>query len=154
MKIYRQAQVNEYLIINPHLDNDKVRYEIKGYRLTGNSYRKIKPDKQGRFLTKSTQVLLGVNEQKDTLRLWDANTGEELLLTREETEKARQEAENKARQAEARAKAEAKARTVEAKACREAEARAEAEAKVRIELEKQLQELLAAQKEKKEIRAN
>ena len=134
VNIYKKAQVEEYLIINPNLKDEQVDYEIAGYRLIGNSYRKIKPDKQGRYLSKSTQILFGTNTEKDRLQLWDANTGEELLVSREETEEAR------AAEAKARFEAEAKARA--------AEARAEAEAKIRAKLEKQLQELLAAQKGK------
>ena len=156
VNIYRQAQVEEYFIVDPHLEKGKVCYEINGYHLVGKRYLKIKPDKQGRFFSKTTQVLLGVNDELDTLKLWDANTGSEILLTREEIEDARIEAEARAKiETKARVEAEAHAKT-EAKARAKAEARAETEAKARAEeakaradaearaeaLEKQLRELM------------
>jgi colicin import membrane protein len=135
VKIYEQARIQEYIIINPHSDKARPFYEIWGYRLKAGQYKLITPDKQGRLLSRTTKVLFSVHDKGRRLRLKDARTGKWLLNARE-TDVALL-TETKARQkAEDRALAEAKAR-IEVEAARiEAEKQAQAEAKARLEAEK------------------
>ena len=152
--IYEQAHIPEYIIINPHSDKAHLFYEIWGYRLVAGRYKPIKPDKQGRLLSQTTNVLFSVHDKGRRLRLRDARTGKWLLNAREteaalltET-RARLEAEDRMIEAEKKAQAEAAARIEEAVARIEAEKKAQAEAKARLEmqiqvlaLKKRLQEL-------------
>lgn len=113
VEIYEQAGIQEYIIINPHSDKARPFYEIWGYRLIGDNYKLITPDKQGRLLSQTTNVLFSVPENGRRVRLRDARTGKWLLNARE-TEAALL-TENQARQeAEERALAEAKAARLEA----------------------------------------
>ena len=145
--IYEQAGVQEYLIINPHSDKVIPYYEIWGYRLVAGKYKPIKPDKQGRLLSQTTNVWFSVHDKGRRLRLRDARTGKWLLNARETevallTEiKARQEAEERAIEAEKQAQAEAAARIDEASARIEAEKKAQVEAKARLEMQIQVQAL-------------
>jgi colicin import membrane protein len=170
VQIYEQAGVEEYIIVDPHSERVTPFYKIEGYRLNNGKYQPIKPDRLGRLRSQTTEVLFGVYQEGERLRLNDATTGEWLLnateeaKAREEEAKARIEAEARAQQeanraltevkaridAEIRAKEETKARIdaeiqtqIETKARIEAEARAQSEAQVRAQLEKRLKELEA-----------
>jgi len=128
--IYEKAGIAEYIIIDPHSSAKKPYYELFGYRLKGKKYRPIKPDKQGRLLSETTQVWFSTANDKRELILTDASTGKR-LLNNLKREADRQEAKRQAQEeAEARQEAEKRAR-------KEAEARQEAE-RQRNEHEKKL----------------
>lgn len=147
--IYKRAGVTEYLIINPYSKELTIDYTLSGYRLRSGVYQPITPDAQGRLFSQTTQVLIGVADHGQRIRLKDAITGE-WLLTAAETEKARQQ-EQDARIAEARRRVKAETLAeIEAQARQAAEARAQVEAQARQEaearaqaLEKRLRELEA-----------
>ncbi len=120
--IYRKAGVSEYIIVDPGLKNNRISYTLKGYRLLGGRYVRIKPDKKGRIRSKTANIRLGVSESGDRLIIEDGITGELLLC---DIEKAKAEAERAETEAEAR-----KAETKRAEA--EAEARKQAEEEVRL----------------------
>jgi len=88
VKIYEQAGIEEYIIIHPH--SEKPFYEFKGYRLIRGQYQRIKPEKAGRLVSQSTQVLFGVYRQ--SLRIKDTKT-DRWLLTAQESEQKRLKAE-------------------------------------------------------------
>jgi len=144
--IYQQAGIPEYIIINPHSDKARPFYEVWGYRLVSGQYKPIKPDKQGRLLSQTTNVWFSVHDKGRRLRLRDAGTGKWLLNAREteaalftET-KARLEAEERAL-VEARARLEAEKKVLALASARlEAEQKAQAEAKARLEAETQVLE--------------
>lgn len=128
--IYKRAGVTEYLIINPYTKELTIDYTLSGYRLRGGVYQPITPDAQGRLFSQTTQVLIGVTDHGQRIRLKDAITGE-WLLTAAETEKARQQ-EQDARIAEARRRVKAETLVaVEVQARRAAEVRAQVEAQAR-----------------------
>jgi Uma2 family endonuclease len=131
VRIYEKAGVQEYFIVNPHAGKTKPYYEVWAYRLENGKYQAIKSDNQGRLLSDTTQVLFGVYNNGQHLRLKNALTGE-WLMTAQESEAARLK--------------EIKARQEETKAKEKAEARAEAETKARIKLEQRLKELESQQK--------
>ncbi len=142
VKIYQRAGVPEYLIIDPPYSRPG-HMLLTGYRLDPvGRYRRIKPDDQGQLLSETTGLLFGVDEDGETLLVFDAVTGERLFFPDEQSERdaeaRRQEAEAR-RIAEERADREAEARKVaEEQAAREAEARKAAEAelaRLRAELE-------------------
>lgn len=80
--------VPEYLYYHPD------RRELHLYRLNGTGYREVDPV-DGRVYSETLGVWFGADE---TGRLWVYTPGGERLLTHEETERARQEAEARARQ--------------------------------------------------------
>lgn len=156
VEVYEQAQVPEYILVNPYSakNQKKLSYSLSGYRLVEGCYQPILPDKQGRLLSQTTGVLFEVTQNRQSVILTNAATGESLLTASEEKasrEKAEtlarqaveqaQLAEDKAQLALARVEVEAQARQAEAQARQAAEARAEAEAKIRAELERRLWEL-------------
>ncbi|MCP4351377.1 MAG: Uma2 family endonuclease [Desulfobacterales bacterium] len=110
--IYRKAGVSEYIIVDPGLKNNEISYTLKGYRLLGGRYVKIKPDKKGRIRSKTANIRMGVSESGDRLIIEDGITGELLLC---DTERAEAEAEAR-KQAEIRAdKADEELRLLKAK---------------------------------------
>lgn len=124
--------VPEYLYYHPE------RRELHLYRLREGSYREALPGAHDRLHSETLDVWFGVDDA-GWLRAYTPDG--EMLLTHEESERARQDAQTRA-QHEARAR-----RDAEARAEREAQARAEAEARVRkesqarAELERRLAEL-------------
>lgn len=84
--IYQQAQIAEYIIINPHFEDEENSIELIGYRLVGKRYQKMKPDAQGRLLSETTGVWFGQDESGRDLILTNAKTGERLLTVEEEYE--------------------------------------------------------------------
>jgi len=137
VRIYERAGVREYIILNPHAEDMSLPFELTGYRLVRGKYRKIIPDPDGCFLSRSTGVRFGLGPDGREVIMTNAVTGEKLLSNKEEYDarhaaEVRAEQEAKARQiAEARAEQEAKARQQEAEARQIAEARAEQEAEAR-----------------------
>jgi len=147
--IYEHARIKEYIIIDPHSSAKKPYYELFGYRLKGKKYRPIKPNKQGCLLSETTQVLFGTTNEKQELILTDASTGQE-LLNNLKREKARIDAERRAKEeAEARRK-EAEGRRKEAEGRQKAEARVQKEAEARRKVEAQMQ---ALQQQLRELKA-
>ncbi len=107
INLYETAGVREYIIINPRTKQPHKPFELIGYRLQGGKYQRIQPDSQGRLLSQSTGVLLGLaGEDNRTVEVYDAQTGVRLLDHRE-TEQARQEAERRAENEAQRAENEA-----------------------------------------------
>jgi Uma2 family endonuclease len=130
VEIYQQAGVAEYIIINPHSDDETLPFTLQGYRLVGGRYREMTPDAEGRLLSQTTGIYFGLDKSRRRVLLTSAATGER-LLTPEEEKTARETAELLAAQAlETRQAAEEKALEAEAQAAQEAAARQAAEAKV------------------------
>jgi Uma2 family endonuclease len=116
VRVYRRVGIQEYILINPHFEKDGD-FELFGYRLVNDRYRRIKPDAQGRLLSMTTGVWFALDETKHGLVLTDALTGERLLTEEEEQEvrlaaEARAEAEAQRAEAEAQ-RAEAERRRAE-----------------------------------------
>lgn len=84
--IYQRAQIPEYIIINPHFEDEENPFELIGYRLVGKRYQRMKPDAQGRLLSETTGVWFGLAESGRDLILTNAKTGERLLTDEEEYE--------------------------------------------------------------------
>jgi len=139
VKIYEQAGVTEYLIINPHSNEAKPYFKMWGYRLNSvGKYQRIVPNKQNQLLSQTTHIWFCLSKKGQRLRLKDTVSGE-WLLTHEESEVQRLE-EAKARQkAEAQAQVEAQARQEETNARQKAEAQAQVEAQARQKAEAQIQ---------------
>jgi Uma2 family endonuclease len=137
--IYEQAGIEEYVIIDSWLRDEKVAYEVLGFRLVDGEYVEIQPDPRGWIYSATNDVWIGVSEERDEFFVVDAQTGERILLANERAEAAERQAQT---EAAARAEAEARARA-EAAARAEAEARARAEAAARAEAEAQAQALAA-----------
>ncbi|HKV13048.1 MAG TPA: Uma2 family endonuclease [Thermoanaerobaculia bacterium] len=141
--IYERAGVQEYLILDPPLVTGDGRFRMTAYRLgAGGRYRRIQPDDQGGFLSRTTGLWFRLTPDRQNLFLVDARTGERLEAANEAKARAAYEAEQRraaetratlaearsARDTEARKEAEARAARAEAQAAREAAARREAEA--------------------------
>jgi len=137
VEIYEQAGVSEYIIIHPHSDKPEPYYDIWGYRLQKGKYQPIKPDKHGRLLSKTTQVLFGVYQKGRSLKLTDAKTKKGLLNARETEAALLKSEESLLKETRARIEAEEQA-YAEATARIEAEQRVLAETQARIQLEKRL----------------
>jgi Uma2 family endonuclease len=130
VEIYERAGIPEYLICDPPTRFTKGGLLLTGYRLgMDGRYRRIEPDERGFLHSETADLLFGIAEDRRTLLVIDAITGERLLAD----EEAAQEAEEWARrEAQARKVAEERARN-------EAEARKAAEAelaRLRAELER------------------
>lgn len=106
VEVYEQVGIAEYIIINPHFENETTPLEITGYRLVDGLYQPIQPDAQGRLLSETTNVWFEMDENQRLLRLINDSTGEPLLDDEEEYE-ARLDAEARAAEAAQRAEAEA-----------------------------------------------
>jgi Uma2 family endonuclease len=142
VKIYQQAGVPEYVIMDPPFSRPG-RLLLTGHRLgPGGRYRRIKPDAQGRLLSETTGLLFGVDEDGETLLVFDAVTGERLFFPDEQSDR---DAEARRQEAEARGAAEERAARAEEQAAREAEARKAAEAEV-AKLRTDLEELRRARR--------
>jgi len=134
--IYARAGVQEYIIVNPHFEEDQP-FELIGYRLVQGTYEPIAPDEAGRLYSATTNVWFGLDEDERDLVIEDGDTGEPLLDNREEREarlRAEKQAEAELQRAETefrRAESEAQRAESEAQARRAAEQRAgEAEAEL------------------------
>ena len=144
--IYERARVEEYIIINPRRTNKRKPFELTGYRLQGRRYQRIRPNHEGRLLSQTTNILIGlVGANQREVELLNATTGERLLSNREEmsarlhtetqlqhTETQLQHAETQLQHAKAQAKMEAQARLhAETQTKMEAEAKERLAAKLR-----------------------
>jgi Uma2 family endonuclease len=128
VELYQRVGIPEYLIVDPPPEPAKDPAVLTGYRLAADGrYRRIVPDSQGRILSETTNLLFGPSEDGCMVRVYDAGTGE-LLLISSEVDDARKAAEERAlREAEARRAAEEARRAAEERAIQEAEARRAAE---------------------------
>ncbi|MFN8488477.1 MAG: Uma2 family endonuclease [Caldilineaceae bacterium] len=84
--IYRLAGIQEYIVVDPHFDEEDATWKLKGWRLRQGQYQTMQPDAQGRFLSETTGVWFALTEDKRDLLLTDAATGEKLLTVEEEYE--------------------------------------------------------------------
>jgi colicin import membrane protein len=137
VEIYERAGISEYLICDPPTRFTRGRLLLTGYRLgLDGRYRRIEPDERGFLHSETADLLFGIAEDRRTLLVIDAITGERLLADEEAT----QEAEERARrEAEARKAAEQRARAAEQRAQSEIEAReamAAENARLRAEIER------------------
>jgi Uma2 family endonuclease len=140
VEIYERAGIPEYLICDPPTRFTKDRLLLTGYYLgRDGKYRRIEPDERGFFHSETTDLLFGIAEDRRTLLVIDAITGERLL----DDEEAVQEAEEWAREAEERARKEAQAREAAEERARAAEERARNEAEAREAAEAELARLRA-----------
>ena len=91
VRIYQQAGVREYLILDPSYHTGDPFWT--GYRLDpGGRYRPIVPDAEGRVFSETTGLWFGIDPDRLALRIVDATTGER-LQTSEEARRAAQAAE-------------------------------------------------------------
>ncbi|HKV09839.1 MAG TPA: Uma2 family endonuclease [Thermoanaerobaculia bacterium] len=91
VRIYQQAGVREYLILDPAYHTGDPFWA--GYRLDpGGRYRPIAPDAEGRIFSETTGLWFGIDPDGRSLRIVDAITGER-LKTSEEARQAAQDAE-------------------------------------------------------------
>lgn len=79
VKIYWQAGVPEYLILDPPARTLNPHWS--GYRLDGSGrYQPIAPGEEGRIFSRTTGLWFGIDPDRRALRIVDAKTGERLLL--------------------------------------------------------------------------
>ncbi len=118
VELYQRVGIPEYLIVDPPFPA-KNPLALTGYRLGADRrYRRIESDSQGRLHSETTQLFFAPSEDRRTVRVGDAATGE-WLLTGSEEQAARRAAEERARQElEARRGAEKRAGQAEAEIAR------------------------------------
>ena len=88
--LYQRMGITEYIIINPHCEDDRPT-ELIGYRLEKGQYQPIHPDQQGRLLSQTTNLWFALNESTYDVVLTNALSGKRLLTMKEVTD-ASQEA--------------------------------------------------------------
>lgn len=123
VEIYRQAGIPEYFLLDPPTSVTRGFLLLSGYRLGPDGrYQPVQPDSQGRLLSETTGLALGVDGDGQTLLVFDALTGQRLLdpkVERALETQARKAAEQWAvREAEARKAAEKRAKAAEAEIAR------------------------------------
>lgn len=81
VKIYQQAGIEEYIIIDPSVPNKFTEQPITGYRLINGQYKPIIPNKAGEILSKTTNIYFTVDKSQKQfqVKLIDANIGQPLL---------------------------------------------------------------------------
>lgn len=103
--IYAQAGVDEYVIIDPWLDDEgNVAYEVLGYRLRDGRYTEIEPDERNWIYSATNDVWIGPTELHDSFLVVDAKSNERILPAEERAvmeATARIEAEGRAEALEA-----------------------------------------------------
>lgn len=118
VKLYQQAGISEYLILDPPRRKTGFRFQWTGYRLDSmGRYRPIEPDAEGALLSETTGIRFTVSPRGDLFIAIDLATGKELqeLIS---DERVQREIEAR-RAAEERARLETAARqTVEAEVAR------------------------------------
>jgi Uma2 family endonuclease len=119
VKIYAQAGVQEYVIIDRFKRRGQMVNEVLGYELEEGVYWPKAPDEDGFIFCQTVGLRFGLDE--DQVVVIDDGTGERLLTYPEVVAKA-QAAEAKARVAEAKAQAEVEARMAAEKRLAELEA--------------------------------
>ncbi len=148
--IFRQGKAREYL----RVDRLKSPWKLAGERrsLETGRYRKIRPDRQGRLLSRTLEVYFSISESGDELILEDARTGEVLRTPIQEFEDRRTAERQAAEEAEARAAAQRQA-AEEAEARAAAERQTAEEAKARTAAERQAAEEAKARTKEARARA-
>lgn len=112
VSIYAEADVAEYVWIDPHEQEDgSTSYEVQGYTLQGNEYQPIEPNEQGWLYCATVNVWIGPNEAKDGFVIVDAKTRQRILPDQEARLKAEAEVD-----AEAQKRKEAEQRAANAEA--------------------------------------
>ena len=90
--VYQRAGVLEYLILDPPTRSTKGHFLVTGYRLDAEGrYRKIEPNPEGYLLSETTQLLFGVADDRRSLLVIDAATGERLSTPEEQADAAKAE---------------------------------------------------------------
>ena len=107
VELYRRVGIPEYLIVDPPFP-PKDPLALTGYRMASDGrYRRIEPDSRGRIHSETTRLFFAPSEDRRSIRVGDAATGEWLLTGSEERAARLQEAETRkvaeerAREAEA-----------------------------------------------------
>ncbi|HEX9944515.1 MAG TPA: Uma2 family endonuclease [Thermoanaerobaculia bacterium] len=120
VEIYQRAGIPEHLILDPATSFTQGRLLLTGYRLGPDGrYQRIEPDREGRLLSETAGLLFGVAEDGQTIRVFNAATGQRLLTPLElEKEIQKVTLERAAREAEARKVAEERAAAAEAELAR------------------------------------
>jgi len=88
--LYRRVGIPEYLIVDSEL-RDR-RFRLLGYRLGPSGYQPIEPDEEGRLLSETTGLWFQVSPDGNRVRMFEHPSGRP-LLTRQEVENLRREAE-------------------------------------------------------------
>jgi hypothetical protein len=114
VKLYGNAGVKEYLVVNPYHGDQRNQYYLTLYRLVGKTYQPVQPESDGRLYSETTGVFFDVSASKQEVILTLA-TGDKLLTAKEERQSRivaqaqvqtevlqRQVAEERARVAEAK----------------------------------------------------
>jgi Uma2 family endonuclease len=105
--LYERVGILEYLLVDLPRRATGRRFRVRGYRLgAGRRYQPIEPGKDGRLLSETTGLRFGVPPDGQWIEVFVDSTGERLLTSWEEEEKAAREEEKAAREAEARKAAE------------------------------------------------
>jgi Uma2 family endonuclease len=99
-QLYARLGVKEYFLFDP--DQEYLDPPLQGYRLSGDDYAQIEPDKTGSLTSQELGLRLCVEE--GSLQFYRLDTGDRLLPP---DERADREAEARQREAEARQAAEA-----------------------------------------------
>lgn len=90
VKLYDNAGIKEYLVVNPYHGNQRNQYHLTLYRLVGKTYQSIQPESDGLLYSETTDVFFSVSANKQEVILTMA-TGEKLLTAREERQARQQE---------------------------------------------------------------
>ena len=145
---YAAWGVSEYFLYDPRVEH--LTPPLRGLSLAGGRYREMRervlPNGERGLVSEALGLHLWLRGRE--LRLYDPDTGADLLTPAEQTARADSEAEARA-QAEARADSEAARADAEAKARAAAEARVDAEAKARAAAEARIRELEAQLRRKR-----
>jgi Uma2 family endonuclease len=100
VKLYQQAGIPEYLILDPPRRKTGFRFQWTGYRLDSwGRYRPIEPDAEGALLSETTGLFFSISPQGDRLLVFD-QAGQR-LFSHEESEEARKAAEDRTAKMEA-----------------------------------------------------
>ncbi len=141
-EIYEQAGVPEYIILDPHLENTRLNYELIGFKLVQGQYVRMIADAQGRLLSEATGVYFGLGKSQRELILTDAISGERLLTDQEEYV-ARMKAEQHAVQSSHRAQQESERAERETQRAERETQRANEEHQARLAAEAEIARLRA-----------
>ena len=84
VELYQRVGIPEYLIVDPPFP-PKDPLALTGYRMAPDGrYRRIEPDSRGRIHSETTNLFFAPSEDRRTVRVGDAETGEWLLTASEE----------------------------------------------------------------------
>lgn len=86
VKEYAQAKVQEYLIVDRRTQRGQVIEEVLGYRLVDRQYLPLTPDDDGRILSETVGLWIGLYDGRVVME--DAQTGKRLLTSRELDQRA------------------------------------------------------------------